>query len=622
MAGDAARLGPPKLGKPFDRRKKRKLKKKRAAKDTTDPALPSLETTPKLPEPEPEFTSQPLVPMSPRKQTLMRHKKSDTTIGEPLFVSEVKELKKNRRSLPPAPAVESEYGKFSLDLSNQNIEDKVTLFKCPSARIVVFHEQLVDSTANALSGTLLGHGDFEIFQLHNGDVTYLACGRSFVYPLLPKLKMLRTDKNHFVLPLLNPQRYWKIHIDSGDAQVLGNLETVLKKVVNYTNLSLLESASETAPSTALDDSSDGQKSAHFTPLFQDIPESPPSAPASPNNLNLFVQDNFQLLPPRKPAFNVLRKKSNQSINSALASFSLADPSRKLNSNGNTNGNINGLTKYNLHHPTPVTHANPYRKGSKAVSDHHSDLSSMDSLLDEYEENISTTKSINFNISRPQSRAVSITSSTNPAPVQYHRGKVALLPDRMSNIGSHYGTVEEEEEMEDEFPKTSLSHYNRTRQNSRSVRSRKSSVSELYSSVSNWMEPGTNKTKLIHSKSNYSLASKQSTSRPPTLNDTYREIYRSITLHNLSLIASGREKDLRANGSLKKSNNKQNPSKSAAGPYYSKLLISEQVDRKTGKQAEKEKQDGLSPNEVYRLLSSREQRPGPEKASGIGRFFGW
>lgn len=603
-------MGPPKTSRSSDRRKKRKLKKKKSANNTTELQLPTLELATNLEEPPLSPATQPQVPMSPRKQTLMRHKKSDTTIGEPLFVSEVKELKKNRKSLPPPP-VDSELNKFSLDLSSQNIEDKVTLFKCASAKIVVFHEQLEDAAASALSGTLLGHGDFEIFQLHNGDVTYLACGRSFVYPLLPKLKLLRTDRNHFVLPLVNPQRYWKIHIDSEEPLVLGDLESVLKKVVNYTNLSIPEQTAISSPTSASEDST-VHKLGHFTPLFQDIPELPPSAPVSPSNLNLFVQDNFHLLPPRKPQF-IPRKKSNQLINSALASFSLADPKTSK-----FNEKLNGVpTK--LHHPTP--HANPYRKGSTAFSDRRSDLSSMDSLLDEYEENISTTKSINFNISRPQSRAVSITSSAHPGPIQYHRGKVALMPDKMSNIGSQYGTVEEEEE--DEFPTTSLSQYNRHRQNDKSVRLRKSSVSELYSSVSNWMEPGTNKAKLAHSKSNYSLASKHSVSRPSNLNDTYREIYRSITLHNLSLIVKDKEKEnVRSNGKVNgaangKLNGKSGLSKSL--PYYSKLLVSEQVNRKSEKRPEN--QDGLSPNEVYKLLSSRE-RPRPEKATGIGRFFGW
>lgn len=617
MADDPARAGAPKAARPPEKRKKRKLKKKKQpANLKVETSLPPLE-----PAAEKSLEALPLippaatVPMSPRKQTLLRHKNSDQNIGEPLFVSKVKELK-NRKQLVPTNSVESEYGKFSIDL-NQTTEGKVSLFKCAAARIVVYHEQLVDSGANASSGTLLGHGEFEIFQLHNGDVTYLSCGRSFVYPLLPKLKMLRVDKNHFILPLVNPQRYWKIHIDSQVPSVIGELEVVLKKLVNYTNLSFIEQEKHEEEVVAVSEKQTPQKNTHYTPFFHDIPELPPSAPVSPNNLNLFAQDTFQLLPTRKPEPALLNKKSNQSLNSALASLSLAEIPHKPKMNGAGNNT--------LLHPRPVTHANPYRRNHNDISDRHSDLSSMDSLLDEYEENISTTKSINFNVSRPPSRAVSITSSTHPPPVQYHRGKVALFPDRMSNLGSHYGTVEEDDEEDDDFPTTSLSQYNRAKQNSRSVRSRRSSPSELYTSVSNWMEPGgpKSKAKLAHSRSTYSLASKKSVPRPSTLNDTYREIYRSITLHNLSLIVSGRD---RKEGSLKGSVKglvKPVSDRAAPSPYYSKLLVAEQSARRTSEREpreQKKKSDGLSSNEVYRLLSSRDQQR--EKPKGLGLFLGW
>lgn len=614
MAEDNARAAAAKSGQPSDKRKKRKPKRKKATvKYPTLAILPAIQTEPVDIVESLQNHTETQVPLSPRKQTLMRHKNSDASIGEPLFVSEVKELKKNRKSVPLTTSAGSEYGKFSINLSNQNIEDKVSLFKCSAARIVVFHEQLVDSGSSSSSGTLLGHGEFEIFQLHNGDVTYLSCGPSFVYPLLPKLKMLRVDKNHFILPLLNPQRYWKIHIDSHETCTLGQLELVLKKIVKYTDLSLPEQQNDPEQTVLETEPATNHKSSQFTPYFQDIPELPPSAPASPSNLHLFVRDTFLFLPVKKPDFTVQRKKSNQSINSALASFNLADPARKEK--------VNGAIKHALVHPRPVVHANPYRKNASAFSDQNSDLSSMDSLIDEYEENISTTKSINFNISRPQSRAVSITSTSHPTPVQYLRGKVALFPDRMSHLGSQYGTVDEDDEEEDDFPTTSLSQYNRTRQNSRSVRSRRSSPSELYTSLSNWMEPGATKNKLAHSRSTYSLASKPSVSRLPTLNDTYREIYRSFTLHNLSLISSGKEKRDDSQKSNVKVPIKTTSHRAAASPYYSKLLVSEQLNRKTSeREPRKHKLDGLSSNEVYRLLSSRDQRA--EKLSGLGRFFGW
>lgn len=593
----------PKKGRPADKRKKRRLKKKQKEKDALAAVVALEPGAPQL-VPPPAPARDMAAPLSPRKQTLMRHKKSDASIDEPLFLSEVKELRKHRR--PAAAGHETlEQGVVRLELSAQNTEDKALLFKCPAARIVVYHEQLGDATASASSGTLLGHGEFEIFQLHNGDVTYLACGRSFVYPLLPRLKMLRIDKNHFILPLVNPQRYWKIHIDTDDVRVLSKLEVVLSKIVQYTNLSPAEPQNGTQAGAAVASDAPGAKTP-FTPLFHDIPELPPSAPVSPSNLDLFARDNLQLLPLGPGVSN---KTPNHAVPPAIASFQNAmSPTRRKPD----------ATRRDLHHPRPVTHANPYRQNGLAFSDRRSDLSSMDSLLDEYEENISTTKSINFNMSRPQSRGVSVTSTAHPPAVQYQRGKMNLLPDRMSNLGSQYGTVEENmEEEEDEFPTTSLLQYNRTRQNTRSVRSRRSSPSELYTSVSNWMEPGIGVPKLAHSRSTHSLASRASASRPSTVNDTCREIYRSITLHNLSLIAAGAPESHRA-----KMASQPALSRAAASPYYSKLLDTEQVKRKNGERSVRKtpsQQDGLSSNDVYRLISSREARP---KQGGLGRFFGW
>lgn len=619
MDDAAARAAAPKNGRPSEKRKKRKPKKKKQqAKDLQEEPLPKLDIssngneTPKIASPQAQ------VPLSPRKQTLMRHKKSDATIGEPLFVSEVKELKRNRR---PSPEDAAGNSKLTLDLTNQTVEDRATLFKCPAARIVVFHEQLEDSSATASSGTLLGHGEFEIFQLHNGDVTYLACGRLFVYPLLPKLKMLRIDKNQFVLPLVNPQRHWKIHIDSGDMRVIGELEAVLKKIVNYTNLWLPESGyastnghiGDTASHNAHSDSENETVdknvplSGRFTPIFNDIPELPISAPVSPGNLHLF-EESFELLPAKQPVFTMAPNKSTQSITTSFATFNMAGQPRSNKSNGEL--------RRDLHHPRAVILANPYRKDGNEIPDHHSDLSSMDSLLDEYEGNISTTKSINFNMSRPASRAISVTSSSHPQPVQYQRGKMALFPDRIINTGSHYGTVEQEED-DDDFPTTSLSRYNRAHHNGRSVQSRRSSQSELYTSVSNWMEPGP-KNVLSHSKSNYSLASRHSNARVPNLNNTYREIYRTITLNQMSLTEPAKDKEYSQNDT---SRSNDAAARRPGSPYYSKLLVSGQVNRKRGEHRNaNSKLDGLSSNEVYKLLSNREQ--GLENRSAIGRFFGW
>lgn len=559
-----------------EKRKRRKPKRRRDKDLEKEKQKPEKQNTPHIQTPEMSISQlaqtiqgpppriQMSNPMSPRKQTLMRHKKSDDLL-EPSFVSEVKEIKRNRKSMPPhTPPSEDDDGKYSLILSKQNMEGKASLFRHPLARIVVFHEQLQDPDQKLSAGTLLGHGEFEVFQLHNGDVTYLACGHQFVYPLLRKLKMLRTAHNQFILPLLNPERYWKIHIDTEDSSVLLELETVLKGLVKYTNLSKDKTQDHAGH--------DKRRAPHFTPLFNDIPESPPSAPVSPAQVNLY--GDFELLP--KKDWAPPRQIPDKLITSALAGFSIDSPY------------ANG--KKLLHHPKPLVNpalANPFQKGK--VRSSRSDSSDMDSLLDEYEENISTTKLINF--SRPQSRAPSLASSVQ-LPVQYQRGKMAIFPDRMSNLGS---THEEEYE---EFPSTSLSQYNRAR-NSQSGRSR--TPSDLYTSVSTWMEPSARAPTLANSRSSYSLGK-----APPQgqhLKDTYREIYRSFTEHNLAQVVEKERKP----------------------KTYSKLLTVDQVNRRLGYaesvlSGRRRPNDSMNSTDVYNLVTRPQPREKPKGA--ITRLFGW
>ena len=127
---------------------------------------------------------------------------------------------------------------ISLDL-----DEKVTLFKYKSLKIL----ELVNQ--NNANGSLLAHGIFEIFQLHQGDVTYLSCGNNFIYPLLPKIKVFRINSNQFLLPLVNPERYWKIFINSEELNVINNLINVFQRNVQF--ISLHESENKNAPEPKL-----------------------------------------------------------------------------------------------------------------------------------------------------------------------------------------------------------------------------------------------------------------------------------------------------------------------------------------------------------------------------------
>lgn len=608
---------------PEKKKKRRPRKKKNAVtKDVQSKSADIALDPPPLPEQS--------VPMSPRKQTLLRHQKSNLSEDEPLFLSEVKELKKNRRPLTQNHMPRSENEKFNVLLASYPMDDRTTIFRAPFARIVVYHEQVPDSGINASSGTLLGHGEFTIFQLHNGDITYLACGPSFVYPLLRKLKILRVSRSHFILPLVNPQRYWKMEVDSQEDAVLEELEKVFQKFVNYTSLFLVSSPVDDGEKYEKEKESADSHAGHvqlsmpdmfplrgsneqteypisphasspnfqakgnqFTPFFNNIPESPPSVPVSPNQFHLY-DSKLPILPSRSP--------------------NLEHDHFGLLSHPNAYMPIQTkLTKPLVKKANNAQIANPYHHTSQ-----QSDSSSMDSLLDEYEENVSMTRSINYNGSRMPSRTASFVSISHHPLNNYARGNVLILPER-SVAGSIIGDKNKHED-DGVFPTTSLSQYNRNRRNSQNGLSRRSSVSELYTSVSNWMDPSTNGPKLSHSRSNYTLASRQS-NRPINVKDTYQDIYRSITLHNVAALA-GREKNLEA---------LPEPKYPSGDLYYSKLLVTDQFSRKpvgTKTQANTKstnerlnrRSSRISSSDVYNLISRKEEKI--EASSGIGRFFGW
>ena len=660
MTGDVCRAITGKAPRKTEKRKKRRLKKtpsqaKQEAKrpeSAADTLNPQNMTPPALAassdevcRPERPFTNTHVSGhMSPRKQALMRHKSTNESIAEPLFVSEVKEYKRNRKPVPKPASADADDGKYSLLLANQSMEGKAALFMAPAARIVLYHEHPQDSPLRASPGTLLAHGEFEIFQLHGGDVTYLACGKTFVYPLLPRLKILRTSSCEFVLPLVNPQRYWKINIDTNDDTVFLHLEQVLQKVVKYTNLAVAEQPTETIEQS--EDARAGHvseplpmktlehKQAHYTPLFNDIPESPPSAPISPQQTRLY-KDMHTFTPPDVPfppwELPVAVKHSVQSVTSGMANFKLED--RQFQDEAE---------RKKLVHTRPHAHSNPFyydqidglqMSGSDhQLRGHHvthkakdvcSESSSMDSLLDEYEETVLVTKSIHHSISRPQSTAashVSAARSTARSALKSVRGMYDPEPDMEHRLRARPHI--------DLLPATSLSRYEKARHNSLGGRSRQSSISELYSSTSNWMEPGQMRAKVISSKLTCSVAPKNhypsKKEDPQNLSETYREIYRLITSHSPAHIAGNDGAVASAPVILrsKELNPPIKPQTKSAGlgeVYPGKHVNFKASHRNMG--ATRGQGDGLSSLEVFKLLSERD-KCAPQAPTGLRRLFGW
>lgn len=123
-------------------------------------------------------------------------------------------------------------------------EERTTLFQFSKANIYSFEEMA--ENLEEKQGRLLGHGKFEVYQMHNGKVNYFQCG-SVIYPILPRLKILKISRNQFILPLSNPERYWRIIIDSDDDSLILDLENVLKKICHYRNLYIQNSEPKSKP---------------------------------------------------------------------------------------------------------------------------------------------------------------------------------------------------------------------------------------------------------------------------------------------------------------------------------------------------------------------------------------
>lgn len=193
-------------------------------------------TTPPPPPPPPQHAQEANVYKSPRKEAIMRYKQNHDNTFNQLF--DIKENLKSKENDDKQSQLQQATGGNQVNSNHNNgnhnisldLDEKVTLFKYKSLKIL----ELVNQ--NNANGSLLAHGIFEIFQLHQGDVTYLSCGNNFIYPLLPKIKVFRINSNQFLLPLVNPERYWKIFINSEELNVINNLINVFQRNVQFISL--------------------------------------------------------------------------------------------------------------------------------------------------------------------------------------------------------------------------------------------------------------------------------------------------------------------------------------------------------------------------------------------------
>lgn len=666
-------------------------------------------------------------PESPRKQTIKRHITGEVAEEAESIISQAKENLKNQSQGNPSSPESIGVIDTHLTKSNFNLDGKISLFKFKSSKILVYDEQLNEyGDMSTVSGRLLGHGELEIFHLHNGDVSFLSCGRSIIYPLLPKLKILRTGFNEFILPLLNSKRYWKILVNSDNIEIINKLIISFQSVVIYRSLyygsSLLDVQKLGEPdnnekllsadelSRILDTRSDkkpvqSKKTSveasnglplstpippyplqHFyesrddmdtpTPtIYERIPDSPPSPPFSPIqfdglddqlaepsteiaiNNEAPIHDNYQHHlnnpTPYKDAYNALHEMNLFPSPTKQAFNTLNESFKKISMN--ENHAIARPAAKRIGGPI-ILQSNPFqaigdKENFKKDIDSKSE-SSLDSLLDEYEENLSTTRSMKFQKSGQTSAIVSRSSSfIMHHPIINDTMHKQYRTDNARNVKGNLRTVN------GEFPVTSLSEYNRLRNGTHSfkVRSRRSSRSDLYTSETNWMEPAfpTNSRK---NQISFSASYHDFQNRKPDIG----HIYRSITQRNLDQIIKKSKNDdaisvksynntFNASSQLNQSSAYILPARSSQPkPGYARSIMSERtshnhsqfskrlntndpsistplkIDQHNGTRG---RRLSLRPLEVYNIVSlNKREEPNsreiPQKKGFATRFFGW
>lgn len=562
--------------KPDDKRKRKRKKKKKLA--------PSLTPVADLMTTDRSQLKRLTKTVLPRRQTLMRYKHSDEELdASPIKAAKLKLRKPlvDNSASPAAPNTPTDLA-GAHPVVNLNMEEKVTLFRYKSSKILVF-DDLPDDAKQSL-GRLLGHGAIEIFQLHNGDVTYLACGPSLIYPLLPKLKVLRIAFNQFIVPLAYPERYWKIFINSEEPHVVQVLEHTFDSVVKYRNLwkqdpDFVDINKQPAELKEL--LVDGD-----IPQFEialELPPSPPLAPLSPHQLN-------------HEWGGIQRKVSDQSISTAMACLEMLKATIPQPEFKRTPSVIKPIPQrvtapnagyMSFHQQPDYGYVNSRNSGTLRPREDDIKLdSSMDSLLDEYEESICQLRLV--------APLIALRRNLRRNSIVLKRG---LMYRQRIPIDEH-------------FPTTSLLEYNRIH-NTRG--SRQSLCSEYHPPRDDWDY----NQRLPKSRSNYSMNSASS-----DLNSTYRYIYKSIAQRNMRAYPG------------EDTTSRKLPTVPPTPPIPKQYLDTGSVLGSSRKHIEfvpngspVQRNHNLESSEIYTLLSTsgkRGQHPVEAKASKsfTQRLFGW
>lgn len=189
--------------------------------------------------------------VSPRRRFLQQKKKQSNRLSFGAKLNKKLSFKSQKTELklvPVKPVTPVLPNKAIPVPVRQDLDNRQVLFKCHKAKITCFasnqgsSEDFLDfdvSNLNSKDG-VIGQGELEIYSiLQDKQMNYLKCGSKLIYPIFPKMKILRISEIQFIMALSNPERYWLISLDQTELDIstkLNELVNCLKNICSFRNL--------------------------------------------------------------------------------------------------------------------------------------------------------------------------------------------------------------------------------------------------------------------------------------------------------------------------------------------------------------------------------------------------
>lgn len=118
---------------------------------------------------------------------------------------------------------------------NQN---KFVLFQLNESEISVYkpligtHDDMI-SVLKYQSSSLISQGKFKVYKMDQNGTNYFQCGE-VIHPILPNAKVIKVNPDTYILPMRNPNRYWKLSLNSSDDPQLSiKFESVIDRICKY-----------------------------------------------------------------------------------------------------------------------------------------------------------------------------------------------------------------------------------------------------------------------------------------------------------------------------------------------------------------------------------------------------